>query len=395
MKFCKNCGEEIQDDSKFCHKCGTPLSEAENTQPENSPIEKKIIKISVITLILLIVCFIFFSREKIFTFFDENSSQEDVLTEEEQVKKAFDNWIEEQIMEGNITRESIEGDDGGITEYGYADVNEDGRIDGLFGVCFYTGGNHIPCSYYYVGTQDVGVYAVVELNERSKENLHQLQDCFSYSNVSFSFPYEGGIQGTFYGYLEDDDRYSPSVKENFTWEFEDRIINSIGGKPFDSKIAEYSLYKVTGTYTGTLKQYMIDLNGNLKFFSDFDDIAITVKYEDNNLFLYENENKRIQCVKMANASNGYVVALKYLNNEDYNVILGYSNIDFDNAKYHGCINTETNKLVYRALVNLENLSVLNNLKGPFTISEIVQTLTEMNMRGIVLQYDLKKKNGVF
>ena len=98
---------------------------------------------------------------------------------------------------------------------------------------------------------------------------------------------------------------------------------------------------------------------------------------------------------MANAANGYVFDLKYLNKEDYNVIQGYSNIDFDNAKYHGCINTETNKLVYRALVNLENLSVLNNLKGPFTISEIVQTLTEMNMRGIVLQYDLKKKNGIF
>ena len=31
MKYCQNCGTQLEDDAKFCHNCGSPIDEA---QPE-------------------------------------------------------------------------------------------------------------------------------------------------------------------------------------------------------------------------------------------------------------------------------------------------------------------------------------------------------------------------
>ena len=36
MKYCTNCGAQLQDDAKFCTNCGTPQEEAAK---KNTPVE--------------------------------------------------------------------------------------------------------------------------------------------------------------------------------------------------------------------------------------------------------------------------------------------------------------------------------------------------------------------
>ena len=39
--FCKYCGSEIEDNSKFCEKCGKKLDEAVPAAEAESPVKKK------------------------------------------------------------------------------------------------------------------------------------------------------------------------------------------------------------------------------------------------------------------------------------------------------------------------------------------------------------------
>ena len=41
--FCKNCGQQLEDDQKFCHKCGSPVEDAAVTTETLSP-EKVVVE---------------------------------------------------------------------------------------------------------------------------------------------------------------------------------------------------------------------------------------------------------------------------------------------------------------------------------------------------------------
>lgn len=395
MSFCTNCGKENEDNNKFCSNCGASLQKQESSLQEDMKPIYNYLKRGVIIVVLTVVFFVVLKHltsnsqenlyaEEQYAFLDEEQS---ALTEEEQIKKYFYDWVERQIKIGNITRESISSeDDGGITEYGYADVDGDGKLDGLFGVCFYNGGNDIPCCSYLIKSETKG-YAMIELNENNIKNLSQLKECFSDTRVSFSKLSSNCLEGSFIAYLEDDAHCCPSISGDFIVDYKSKNIISIDGESFSSKINKYSFYKVTGSYTGKVKEYMIENDKTLTYLSDIEETTITVEYENGDLFLYEDGKKQMQCVKLAKASNGYAFDVAFTDKNVSSLMHGYSDTKFNNAKYHGRIDMENNQLIFSLMINAENMSLLYTLFG-LNLSE--RDLRDLGMRGVVLTYDLKK-----
>ena len=65
--FCKNCGYEIEDDSKYCRKCGKEVNGDISTGSSvvRSQVDKKIVMVAAIAIALIIVVVAFFFLTKI------------------------------------------------------------------------------------------------------------------------------------------------------------------------------------------------------------------------------------------------------------------------------------------------------------------------------------------
>ncbi len=65
--FCKNCGYEIEDDSKYCRKCGKEVNGDISTGSSvvRSQVDKKIIMVVAIAIALIIAAVAFFFLTKI------------------------------------------------------------------------------------------------------------------------------------------------------------------------------------------------------------------------------------------------------------------------------------------------------------------------------------------
>jgi len=422
MKICKHCNHSNYEDAKFCKNCGKSLETVEDTQEKqnserSSKPQKRLIMEWIETICtIIIVYFIYTNWNDIKQFFSKDSKVDSLYTEEkithenakeiiqktlntmgenvssikeqEKIQKTFNTWVEQQITLGVFTRESIptSGDDGGIKQCGYSDLNKDGKLDALYQICFYYGGNEIPCTSYLV-LSGTNRYTISEISTNSIKNFKQLNDCFSETKIYLNRLVKNRIEGTFMGYLENDPHCCPSITEDIIIEYDSKEITSIGMYSFKTKINEYSYYKALGTYTGSVKAYILEDFGKLSFLSKVEDATIDMKLEKNELCLYENETKTFTCTKLAKASNGYAFDIKFTNKEANSFINGFSQITFNETKYHGSINTHDQTLKFSYMINSENLSYLYTILG-INISEF--DLIDSRIRGIVLTYDLNK-----
>ncbi|EOT29187.1 zinc ribbon domain-containing protein [Enterococcus saccharolyticus] len=85
MKFCGNCGTELNQGVKFCPKCGTKQEESE-TNHSSQPVEQvrtqvqtnsksKVVIVSIIAVVLLIGGFVFLKKDVLFNMSASNSSK--------------------------------------------------------------------------------------------------------------------------------------------------------------------------------------------------------------------------------------------------------------------------------------------------------------------------------